>query len=223
MFPPPELAREDGLLAVGGDLSPERLLLAYQMGIFPWYAENDPVLWWSPVPRLIMEPAEFHPAKRLSRELRKGIFQFSFDEDFRAVIKACATSRTGRGEPTWINQKMIEAYCHLHKLGFAHSLECRQNKKLVGGLYGVAIGGVFCGESMFSKVSNSSKAALAILTRHLQKWHFDFIDCQMCTSHLISLGAHEVNGPYFFNRLQDAILKPEHSSPWLLDNTLTGF
>jgi leucyl/phenylalanyl-tRNA--protein transferase len=222
IFPPPELARDDGLLAVGGDLSAERLLLAYQMGIFPWYSEGDPILWWSPVPRLIMEPAEFHLSKRLARYLRKGVFQFSFNKDFRAVIKACAISRTANGEPTWINEEMIEAYCHLHKLGFAHSLECWQNGELAGGLYGVAIGGAFFGESMFARIANSSKAAMAVLTRHLQKWDFDFIDCQMRTSHLVSLGAHEVNGPSFFNRLQKAILQPEHRLPWIMD-TPAGF
>ncbi len=223
VFPPPDLAREDGLLAVGGDLSPERLLLAYQMGIFPWYSKGDPILWWSPVPRLIMEPAKFHLSKRLARELRKGIFQFSLDQDFKNVIEACAKLRTGQGEETWINQNMIKAYCKLHEMGFAHSVECHQNNKLVGGLYGVAIGGVFFGESMFSKVSNSSKSAMAILAGHLQKWNFDFIDCQMRTDHLISLGAHEINGSGFFNCLQKAILKPEHPGPWRLDNEITGF
>jgi leucyl/phenylalanyl-tRNA--protein transferase len=220
VFPPPELARDDGLLAVGGDLSAERLLMAYQMGIFPWYSEGDPILWWSPVPRLIMKPSEFHLAKRLARELRKGVFQFSFDQDFKAVIESCAISRTKQNESTWINKKMIKAYCHLHKLGFAHSVECWQNNNLVGGLYGVAVGGAFFGESMFSKVPNSSKAAMAILARHLQEWNFSLIDCQMRTSHLISLGAYEINGPDFFNRLQKAILKPEHQSPWSLNRVL---
>ncbi len=219
-FPPPELAREDGLLAVGGDLSTERLLLAYQMGIFPWYAEGDPILWWSPVPRLILEPAEFHISKRLARNLRRGVFKFSFDQDFQAVIEACAATRTEQNEPTWINNKMTKAYCQLNKLGFAHSVECWQDKKLVGGLYGVSIGGVFFGESMFSKASNSSKAAMAILAHQLQQWNFDFIDCQMRTNHLVSLGAYEVSGPIFFRRLQNAILKHEHQEPWLFDPVL---
>ncbi len=215
IFPPPELAREDGLLAVGGDLTPERLLMAYQMGIFPWYSDGEPILWWSPVPRLIMEPAGFHLSKRLARELRRGVFDFSFDQDFRAVIESCAACRIKRGEPTWITDEMIEAYCRLHELGFAHSVECRLNGELVGGLYGVAVGAVFCGESMFSIVSNSSKAAMAVLARHLCYWGFDFIDCQMRTSHLLSLGAREISGPEFFYRLQRAVLKPGHKGPWL--------
>lgn len=217
-FPPPDLAREDGLLAIGGDLSPERLLMAYQMGIFPWYSEGDPILWWSPVPRLILEPKEFHLSKRLARELRNNTFRFSLDQDFKGVINACASSRTSQDEPTWINNEMIKAYCQLHALGFAHSLECWLNNELAGGLYGVAIGTAFFGESMFSKVSNSSKACLAVLARQLKKWRFDFIDCQMRTNHLMSLGAREISGPDFFNRLQAAIIKPEHPSPWLLDN-----
>ncbi|HFQ81021.1 MAG TPA: leucyl/phenylalanyl-tRNA--protein transferase [Desulfobacterales bacterium] len=215
IFPPPELAREDGLLAVGGDLTPERLLMAYQMGIFPWYSDGEPILWWSPVPRLIMEPAEFHLSKRLARELRRGMFEFSFDRDFRAVIESCAVCRLERGEPTWITEEMIEAYCRLHELGFAHSVECRANGELVGGLYGVAVGALFCGESMFSLVSNSSKAAMAVLCRHLRHWGFDFIDCQMRTTHLVSLGAKEISGPEFFYRLQRAVLKPRPKRLWL--------
>ncbi len=222
IFPPPELAREDGLLAVGGDLSSERLLLAYQMGIFPWYSKGDPILWWSPIPRLIMEPAEFHLSKRLARELKKGVYHFSFDKDFRGVIEACATNRTNQNEPTWINTDMIEAYCQLHRLNFAHSVECWQDKQLVGGLYGISIGGVFCGESMFSLAPNSSKASLAILAHHLQKWDFDFIDCQMRTNHLISLGAKEIPGPVFLNRLQNAILKEDHLSTWQIEDLPSG-
>ena len=221
-FPPPDLAREDGLLAIGGDLSSERLLMAYQMGIFPWYSEGDPILWWSPVPRLILEPAEFHLSKRLARELRKNIFRFSFDLDFKGVIEACAAFRTSQNKPTWINNKMAEVYCRLHELGFAHSVECWLDNKLAGGLYGVAVGAAFFGESMFSRVSNSSKACLAILARQLELWNFDFIDCQMRTSHLMSLGAKEISGPIFFNRLQKAILKPEYPLSWQLDNNFSA-
>ena len=188
------------------------------MGIFPWYSKGDPILWWSPVPRLILKPAEFHLSKRLARDLRKSLFRFSFDQDFRGVVEACAASRTSQDEPTWINNKMLEAYSQLHDLGFAHSVECWQDNKLAGGLYGVAIGAAFFGESMFSRASNSSKACLAILARQLEIWDFDFIDCQMRTNHLISLGAKEISGPVFFNRLQEAILKPEHPLPWQLDN-----
>jgi len=198
-FPPPELAREDGLLAVGGDLSPTRLLTAYQMGIFPWYSEGDPILWWAPTPRLIMIPSEFKPAKRLARDIKKGVFQFSMDQAFRSVITQCASSRTNKNDETWINHQMIEAYCLLHESGYAHSLECWQNGELAGGLYGVSIGSAFFGESMFSKISNSSKAGFAILCKVLNAWEFDFIDCQMRTDHLISLGAKEIDGKKFFN------------------------
>ena len=216
IFPPPHLAREDGLLAIGGDLSTERLLLAYQMGIFPWYSEGDPILWWSPVPRLILEPAEFHLSRRLARELRKGTFQFTMDQRFREVITSCAAPRTKQNGSTWINREMIEAYCRLHELGYAHSVECWRDGTLAGGLYGVAMGGVFFGESMFSRVSNSSKAALAVLARKLAEWRFEFIDCQMKTAHLVSLGAKEIGGGEFFKRLQDAVLKTDQRGKWHL-------
>jgi len=213
-FPPPELAREDGLLAVGGDLSPNRLLLAYQMGIFPWYSEGDPLLWWSPIPRLLLPPKEFILHKRLARQLRKESFTFSMDRAFEQVIRQCAESRLQSGEETWINEDMIEAYCLLHQHGYAHSLECWQDDTLVGGLYGLAIGAAFFGESMFAKVSNSSKASLAVLCIFLEKLKFEFIDCQMRTEHLISMGAREFNGPHFFDWLQLAILKSRPPGSW---------
>jgi len=216
-FPPPELARDDGLLAIGGDLSPERLLLAYQMGIFPWYAAGDPILWWAPTPRLILRPREFHLSRSLQRELKKGVFEFSMDAAFRLVIGSCARVRTELQQPTWIDQEMIEAYCQLHELGYAHSLECWQQGTLVGGLYGVSIGGIFFGESMFSRCKNSSKASLAILARQLAVWDFDCIDCQMRTEHLLSLGATEVPGRQFFAMLQQSILRPDRRGKWRLE------
>lgn len=215
-FPPPELAREDGLLAVGGDLSPQRLLLAYQMGIFPWYAEGDPILWWAPTPRLILIPQEFHLSRRLARELRRGVFSFSLDTAFREVITACAEVRTEQLAPTWIHPEMIEAYCRLHDLGYAHSVECWQEGRLVGGLYGIAVGGVFFGESMFSRATNSSKAAMACLADLLAGWEFDCIDCQMKTAHLLSLGARELPGERFFALLQRSILRPDRVGRWQL-------
>jgi leucyl/phenylalanyl-tRNA--protein transferase len=218
-FPPPELAREDGLLAVGGDLSPQRLLLAYQMGIFPWYAEGDPILWWAPTPRLILRPQEFHLSRSLRRILTKGTFAFSMDTAFREVMCSCAEIRTEKQDPTWINQEMVEAYCALHELGYAHSLECRQGGVLVGGLYGVSVGGIFFGESMFSRVANSSKAALAVLADQLASWGFDCIDCQMKTDHLLSLGAIELPGDQFFSLLQRAILRPDRRGKWALDSS----
>lgn len=216
-FPPPELARDDGLLAIGGDLSPQRLLLAYQMGIFPWYAAGDPILWWAPAPRLILNPHDFHLSRRLGRELRQGKFDFTMDTAFRRVICACAEVRTDQHQPTWINPEMIEAYCLLHDLGYAHSLECWQQGLLVGGLYGVSVGGVFFGESMFSRVANSSKAALAVLARQLAAWDFDCIDCQMRTEHLLSLGAREVPGRYFFAMLQRSIQRADRRGKWQLE------
>lgn len=215
-FPPPELARADGLLAVGGDLSPERLLLAYQMGIFPWYSEGDPILWWSPTPRLILEPHEFHLSRRLARAQRKHPFRISLDQAFRQVMEACAAPRPHQEGDTWINAAMMEAYCRLHELGYAHSIECWQGELLAGGLYGVAIGGVFFGESMFSRIPDSSKAALHFLSTRLAAWNFHFIDCQMRTDHLLSLGAKEIPAPLFFDRLQKAILMEDRIGKWTI-------
>jgi len=213
-FPPPELAREDGLLAVGGDLSTERLLMAYQMGIFPWYSQGEPILWWSPTPRLILRPDKFHLSKRLARDLKKGLFSFSADQAFPEVIRNCARPRAGQQESTWITKEMIEAYCQLHELGFAHSIETWHDGQLAGGLYGVSLGGVFFGESMFVLKDNASKAALYVLSIKLQEWGFDFIDCQMHTSHLASLGAKLISGPYFFSTLQKSIFRPNRRGNW---------
>lgn len=217
-FPPPDLAREDGLLAVGGDLSVERLFLAYQMGIFPWYSKGDPILWWAPTPRLILEPSEFHLSKRLARQLRNKPFSFSMDTQFRLVIENCAEINN-RQEMTWINHEMIEAYCTLHELGYAHSVECWHNNQLAGGLYGISMGGVFFGESMFSHIPNSSKAALHFLTQKLCSWNFDFIDCQVHTPHLVSLGAKEIDSKHFFNRLQKSILRTDRKGSWHTANS----
>ena len=216
-FPPPELAREDGLLAIGGDLSPERLLMAYQMGIFPWYSQGEPILWWSPTPRLILKPHDFHLSKRLAREIKKGAFTFSADQSFYEVINNCTKPRPNQQDSTWITQEMIEAYCRLHELGHAHSIESWHNGQLVGGLYGVSIGGVFFGESMFTLKSNASKAALYALSKKLAKWDFDLIDCQMHTKHLASLGAKEIPGPLFFNILQKSIFRSTHKGKWSLE------
>jgi len=216
-FPPPELARDDGLLAIGGDLSPERLLIAYQMGIFPWYAAGDPLLWWAPSPRLILEPGAFHCSRSLRRVLKQGDFTFTMDRDFVSVMAACAAVRTSQGQPTWIDPAMMAAYGQLHALGYAHSLECWQQGELAGGLYGVSVGGMFFGESMFSRVANSSKAALAVLAEQLEAWGFDCIDCQMRTEHLLSLGAREVSGHQFFALLQRSVLRPTRQGKWRLD------
>lgn len=200
-FPDPEDADENGIVAFGGDLSPSRLMLAYRSGIFPWYSEGDPILWWSPDPRLILNLDDF----KLRRSLRKRLkrFEIRFDTAFSEVIRACSTVPRPGQEGTWILPEMIEAYEALHALGYAHSVEAWQDGRLVGGLYGVAVGGTFCGESMFSHVSDASKAALAALVAHLKARGFEMIDAQVPTEHLKSLGAIEVSRTYFLKRLHE--------------------
>lgn len=213
LFPPSSLARDDGLLAVGGDLSVPRLLLAYQHGIFPWYSPGDPILWWSPDPRLVLFPEEFHLAKRLARTIRQQIFSTTFDRDFSRVINQCASIRRDQ-EGTWLSEEMIAAYRQLHDLGYAHSVECWHNGELVGGLYGVSLGAVFFGESMFSLVPDSSKIALAALVDRLRGWDFELIDCQVGTGHLQRLGAREISGEEFSTRLAEAMAKPSRQGSW---------
>jgi len=217
IFPPPEMAEENGLLAIGGDLSPERLLLAYSNGIFPWYSAGEPILWWSPSPRLVIFPDEFKLPKRLSRLLRQKTFSITMDSVFRQVITSCATEDKRPEKGTWITGDMIEAYCFLHEMGFAHSVECWLNKKLVGGLYGISLGGIFFGESMFSSTSNSSKIALASLVEKLLEWDFDLIDCQMKTEHLIQFGAREIPGPEFQNLLAKSMSSSIQTGKWQID------
>ena len=214
IFPPPALAREDGLLAVGGDLSLPRLLLAYEHGIFPWYSPGEPILWWSPNPRLVLIPEEFHLAKRLARTIRQQVFRITFDTAFAQVIRACGQTRRKDGQGTWLDEAMIEAYCELHDQGHAHSVECWQNGALVGGLYGVALGAVFFGESMFSLVPDSSKVALATLVERLKTWNFELIDCQVGTGHLQRLGAREISGEDFSTRLARAVARPNRLGQW---------
>lgn len=214
LFPPPALAREDGLLAVGGDLSVERLLLAYRQGIFPWYSPGEPILWWSPNPRLVLFPEEFHLSKRLGRTIRQQVFSLTFDTDFSGVINQCANLRLDEGEGTWLDEAMIRAYCKLHELGHAHSVECWQEGELVGGLYGVSLGAAFFGESMFSLVRDSSKVALAGLVERLKGWNFELIDCQVGTGHLQRLGAREIPGEEFSSRLAQAVAKPGRQGKW---------
>ncbi|PSR05529.1 MAG: leucyl/phenylalanyl-tRNA--protein transferase, partial [Bacteroidetes bacterium SW_11_45_7] len=189
VFPPPEKADPDGLLAFGGDLDPDRLLIAYRMGIFPWFNPGDPILWWSPDPRMVLYPSHLHVSKDMRRILRKGQFSISYDNDFRAVITACKDTPRKDQSGTWITDEMQKAYEELHKRGYAHSVEVWQEGELVGGLYGVSLGGCFFGESMFSKVSNASKTGLITFVRDLVKNGFQMIDCQVYTDHLASLGA----------------------------------
>jgi len=182
-FPPPDLAEPTGLLAIGGDLSTERLLQAYARGIFPWYSPGDPLLWWSPDPRTILIPSEFHCPRRLERTVRQQRFSVRADTNFPQVIKACATIPRQHEKGTWITMEMQKAYIQLYETGFAHSIETWQDNQLVGGLYGVSLGRCFFGESMFSRASNASKTALAVMVQKLLEWNFHFIDCQFSGSH----------------------------------------
>lgn len=213
VFPRPELAEKNGLLAIGGDLSVHRLLTAYSQGIFPWYSEGDPLLWWYTDPRLVLFPHEFHVSKRFARTLRNTRLRTSFDLAFEAVIHNCAEVRRKEGEGTWISPEMEKAYIALHHAGFAHSAECWQNETLVGGLYGVQIGKVFFGESMFTHQSNASKIALANLVEHLKQQDIQLIDCQMTTDHLLSLGAREISGAQFSKLLKEFIQYPDYEYP----------
>jgi leucyl/phenylalanyl-tRNA--protein transferase len=204
-FPDPSEADENGIVAFGGDLSPSRLLLAYRSGIFPWYSRGDPILWWSPDPRLILNLDDFKLRKSLRKRLKH--FEIRFDTAFAEVIRACAAVPRPGQEGTWIVPEMIEAYEVLHAMGHAHSVEAWQDGKLVGGLYGVAVGGMFCGESMFAHVSDASKAAFAALVEHLKERGFEMIDAQVPTEHLKSLGAIEVSRDYFLSRLRTLVEK----------------
>lgn len=192
-FPDPATALEvpNGLLAVGGDLRPERLLQAYRNGIFPWFDQNQPPLWWSPDPRMVLFPAELHVSRSLQRCGRKTAFTFSSDRVFNAVVQACAGPRPG-ATGTWITEGMAAAYQQLHVRGYAHSVEVWDGSKLVGGLYGVALGGMFFGESMFSHATNASKLALVYLVKALQPAGYQLIDCQVASTHLASLGARTI-------------------------------
>lgn len=216
-FPSPELATPEGLLAVGGDLSPRRLLLAYRRGIFPWYSEGEPILWWSPDPRLVLYPAEFHLSRRLARTLRGGRFRLSADEAFPEVIRECGRVRRETGEGTWLVPEMIAAYGRLHAEGFAHSFEAWCGGRLAGGLYGVSLGGCFFGESMFTQVSDASKAALAALVGFCLAHGIELIDCQVTTGHLQRMGAREIPRRAFLGELDRLLSRPTLRGRWQLD------
>ena len=205
LFPPPALAEKDGLLAMGGDLSRDRILLAYSMGIFPWYSEGSPVLWWSPDPRLVLIPEELKISRSLSQVIKKGIFSVTMDTAFNRVIRNCAEINRKGQQGTWITEEMLGAYISLHSAGYAHSVESWQSGDLVGGLYGIALGKAFFGESMFAIKSNASKVAFVTLVQYLKKLNFSFIDCQVTTEHLKSLGAKEVSRKKFLQILKKAL------------------
>ncbi|HTB51711.1 MAG TPA: leucyl/phenylalanyl-tRNA--protein transferase [Ferruginibacter sp.] len=202
LFPPVDQSDEDGLLAIGGDLSSERLLLAYKNGIFPWYNEDEPICWWSPDPRFVLYPDKLKVTKSMQTVLNSGTFRFTINRAFDEVIKNCKSITRKDQDGTWISPQVQEAYINLHQLGYAHSAEAWQNGKLVGGLYGVRLGKIFFGESMFSKMSNASKFAFINYVKQLQKEGVQLIDCQVYTDHLKSLGAEMINRIKFTELLQ---------------------
>lgn len=212
VFPASELAEPGGLLAVGGDLSPRRLLLAYSLGIFPWFCDDEPPLWWSPDPRCVIFPEEIRISRSLAKCLRQGRFRVSCDTAFAAVLDGCAQSR--RGQPgTWITAAMRAAYLRLFRMGYAHSLECWRGDELAGGLYGVVLGRCFFGESMFHRAPDASKVALATLARKMAEWGWPLIDCQLPNPHLLSLGAVEIPRVEFLRRLEQGGVLPGRIPP----------
>ncbi len=201
-FPPVEEASYEGILAVGGDLSTERLLLAYRNGIFPWFEADEPILWWSPSDRMVVNPQDYKVKKSLRNIINRGIFKITFNQQFRAVITNCQQIKRVGQIGTWITQDMIDAYCKLHDKGFAMSVEVWQDEELVGGLYGVDLGTVFCGESMFSKVPNASKVAFVKLVEYLKENNYKLLDCQVHNDHLEKLGAFEISRETFIKILK---------------------
>ncbi|GIT23760.1 MAG: leucyl/phenylalanyl-tRNA--protein transferase [Pseudomonadota bacterium] len=217
-FPPIELAlvEPNGLLAIGGSLDPEWLLCAYSQGIFPWYEDGQPILWWSPDPRLILTPGLLKVSRSLKRLIKKQSYEITFDTAFRDVIRNCAESRS-EGAGTWITDQMQAAYSVLHDKGYAHSVEVWASGELVGGLYGVALGKVFFGESMFSKEDNTSKLALVYLIRQISSWGFELIDCQVSSDHLLTLGAIEISRSEFLQGLNKLVQFEDKIGNWSLD------
>lgn len=221
VFPSPRLASPEGLLAVGGDLSTERLLAAYRAGIFPWYNPGQPILWWSPDPRAVLFPADLHVSHSLRKTLRQELFSVTFDTAFAAVMEACASApRPGRVTGTWITPEMKRAYVRLHQLGYAHSAEAWVGDQLAGGLYGVALGKAFFGESMFSLARDASKVAFAHLVWRLDGWGYRMIDCQMHSAHLARLGATNIPRDDFLALLDESLAQPAHTGPWQTDSAV---
>lgn len=213
-FPLVEMAEPDGLLAVGGDLSPARLIHAYTLGIFPWYGPGSPILWWAPDPRFVLFPDEFHFPRSLRRVLNRRCFQITFDTCFARVIAACASAPRPQGPGTWLVPEMQQAYCLLHQAGLAHSVEAWSEGALVGGVYGIALGRAFFGESMFYAQSNASKVALVALVNCLRARKFELIDCQQTSEHMLRHGAREIPRPMFMRLLHQALAQPSQIGPW---------
>ena len=220
-FPPVEtaLTEPNGLLAAGADLSPERLLQAYRRGIFPWFSDSQPILWWCPDPRMVLFPAEFRMPRSLAKRLRRRDYEIRVDTAFKDVIRGCAMPRRDGGG-TWITPEMISAYCELHRLGYAHSVETWIGGELAGGLYGIALGRTFYGESMFARADDASKIAFAHLVRQLQRWRFSMIDCQMNTAHLARFGAREIPRREFSRNLTELVNYPSSAAVWQFEDDL---
>ena len=218
-FPPLEaaLTKPNGLLAAGGDLSPERLIEAYRCGIFPWFSAGEPILWWSPDPRMVLLPSELRVSRSLNKVLNKGNYEIRMDNAFSQVMQACAAPRKGQSG-TWIHPEIISAYVVLHEIGLAHSVETWVDGELMGGLYGVSQGKMFFGESMFSRIPDASKIAFVHLVKQLQRWNFGMIDCQMKTAHLASFGAREIPRTEFSQKLRELVNYPERVQKWCFDH-----
>jgi leucyl/phenylalanyl-tRNA--protein transferase len=219
-FPPPEHAEPSGLLAVGGDLEPERLLLAYSLGIFPWPLVPKPLLWFSPDPRMVLRPGTLHVSRGLRKRLRRAPFEVRLDTAFAEVVHRCAVVPRPHEAGTWITPELAAAYVRLHALGFAHSAEAWLDGRLVGGLYGVSLGGAFFGESMFADLDDASKIPFVTLVRQLEAWGFDLIDCQVHTDHLARFGAREWPRPRFLAALADSLARSSRRGRWQLDPEL---
>ena len=215
-FPRPDLADPSGLLAVGGDLSAERLVVAYASGIFPWYNDDTPILWYSPDPRSVLLPAELQVSRSLAKTMRRGPYEVRLDTAFRPVIEACARVPRPGQSSTWITADMVEAYCDLHERGVAHSAEAWKDGELVGGLYGVSLGGAFFGESMFALAPDASKVAFVTLVRALRSWGIELVDCQVRTEHLARFGAEDWPRARFLSALREALRKETRFGPWAL-------
>ncbi len=213
-FPPPEESTPEGIVALGGNLSPGMLVSAYSQGIFPWFSEGDPLYWWSPDPRCVLFPGKEHISGSMRRVLRKRLFHYSMDMDFRGVIEACARIPRPGQDGTWITPDMQEAYIALHQRGLAHSIEVWSGDGLAGGLYGISLGGMFFGESMFSRISNASKAAFIVLARILEAEDFDCLDCQLPTDHLARLGAQTVTREHYLRILKESLKRENRTGSW---------
>jgi leucyl/phenylalanyl-tRNA---protein transferase len=217
VFPPAEGASREGVVAVGGDFKPERLLLAYSQGIFPWPTEGMPLLWFSPDPRFVLRPREVHVGRSLGKVLRRDGFEVRFDTAFEAVIRACGLAPRPGQDGTWIQEDLIEGYLELHRLGYAHSVEAWRGGALVGGLYGVSLGSCFFGESMFAAAPDASKVAFVTLLAHLERWGIGLVDCQVKTAHLARFGGREVSRRDFLVELRRRVAEPTRRGPWLAE------